>query len=487
MLLSEFKAIADQYPKGFAKRVLDDAIRSGAKDTDIVHVPQPGPQYNFIATTADIALYGGGAGGGKTYGLLHRALGGVAHKHYNGVIFRRTTREARDPGGLWDESQDLYLPSGAKPREKDLQWTFNTGAKIKFAHLEYEKTKRTYQGLQCGFLGFDELTHFTESQFTYMFSRNRDSKSPIKSVIRATCNPDADSWVKKWIQWYLDEDAGFAIPDRSGVIRYFAMVEDERIWGASREELLKHENINPEDIKSFTFIVSGLQDNQMLVKNDPSYLSSLKALPLVERERLWHGNWNIRAIAGNFFKHEWYEIVKEKDLPKLVWVIRAWDLAGSELETADYTAGVCAGLGVDRKIYILDSTLFRATPHAVRTRVRTIGEFDKERWKSELGYAIHMQQDPAQAGKDQAQIYKTFLSDFRVLFTSHRSAKEERMWGSSAATEQGAVKLLEGPWNQRFKNNHVAFHKDVKHDDEPDAANDAIMKLHQQTNKLCPI
>jgi hypothetical protein len=91
---------------------------------------------------------------------------------FGAVIFRRTTTQVRNEGGLWDESMMLYGMLGAHPREVALEWSFPSGMRVKFSHLEHEKTVHDWQGSQIAMIGFDELTHFTEKQFFYMLSRN---------------------------------------------------------------------------------------------------------------------------------------------------------------------------------------------------------------------------------------------------------------------------------------------------------------------------
>ena len=137
--------------------------------------PQKGPQEDFLASTADIAIFGGGAGGGKTYGLLLEPLRHIHNSAFGSVVFRRNTTQIRNEGGLWDESQEIYPYVGAVGAESRLDWKFPSGAKLKFAHLEYEKTVFNYQGSQIPLIIFDELTHFTKKQFWYMFSRNRST------------------------------------------------------------------------------------------------------------------------------------------------------------------------------------------------------------------------------------------------------------------------------------------------------------------------
>ena len=135
--------------------------------------PQAGPQTTFFSTPADIAIYGGAAGSGKSFALLLEPLRHKNNPLFGGVIFRRNSTQVRNQGGLWDESMKLYPYCSAQPRQAFLDWVFPSGMKIKFAHLEYEITVLDWQGAQIPFIAFDELTHFTYTQFFYMMSRNR--------------------------------------------------------------------------------------------------------------------------------------------------------------------------------------------------------------------------------------------------------------------------------------------------------------------------
>ena len=172
---------------------------------------------------ADIAIYGGAAGGGKTWALLLQPAKHEAHADFSAVFFRRTTVQIRNPGGLWDESFKLYTGSGAEPFSAALEWRFPSGAKVRFAHLEHEKTVLEWQGAQAPLICFDELTHFTAAQFWSMTARNR-SVGLVKPYIRATCNPDADSWVAELIAWWIDQETGLPIRSRNGKLRWFVRV-----------------------------------------------------------------------------------------------------------------------------------------------------------------------------------------------------------------------------------------------------------------------
>ena len=195
--------------------------------------PQPGPQEQFLFSEADIVIFGGAAFGGKTWALLMESLRNVDDPRYNGVIFRRVGEQIKAGGGLWDTAGQMFPPMGGAPKEHKNTFEFSSGAYVKFSHLQYESDKLNHQGAQYVFLGFDELTHFSFGQFFYLLTRNRPpSGYSGPCYCRATTNPDADSWVRKLMDWWIDPDLGYAIPERSGVLQWFSRQGDEIIWVA---------------------------------------------------------------------------------------------------------------------------------------------------------------------------------------------------------------------------------------------------------------
>ena len=266
--------------------------------------PQQGPQEAFLASPADIAIYGGAAGGGKTWAILMEGLRHIANKDFGAVYFRRTMPQIKNEGGLWDESEKLYIPLGAKPNSSEAYWTFPSGAAVSFSHLEHDKSVSAWQGSQIPLICFDELTHFTKKQFWYMLSRNR-STCGIKPYIRATCNPDPNSFVADLIAWWINQDTGFPIPERSGVLRWFIRVNDDLVWGDSPDELAHYLDADgsPIPAKSLTFISAKLTDNKALMDSDPGYMANLMALDEVERGRLLGGNWKIKSTQARVFKN----------------------------------------------------------------------------------------------------------------------------------------------------------------------------------------
>lgn len=396
---------------------------------------------------------------------------------------------------------------------------------------------------------FDELTHFDEDVFWYMFSRNR-SGSGVPGRVKATTNPDPDSWLRTFIDWWIGED-GLAIPERSGKIRWFIRMNGEVIWGNNRMELLKHQfygeitkvdksHHDKEELflidandnkaqtiitpgedgvlyvitgtseffqwdgegyrqlvapKSMTFILSSLQDNKILMKNDPSYLANLQALPLVEQERLLGGNWNIRPAAGMYFPRNKVNLIDEIPNDVVRWV-RAWDLAGSEDKKNNnpedgpaYTAGVLIGKRRSGGTVIADVINQRLNSSDVRSLVLNTAKADKAAYKSK--YRIRMNQDPGQAGKDQAAQYIKLLSGFSVNIERESGSKETRaealsaQWIGVKGAEKGNVYVLNAPWTSAYLAQMDGF-PDRKFKDMADASNTGFLELESMNVSSAP-
>src|ERR1700720_412945 len=208
---------------------------------------QPGPQTDFLRSPADICIYGGAAGGGKTGGLILEALRHVRRgANFTAGFFRRPTPQITNPGALWDETLNFYPRLGGTPHLGAREWRWSRGGKIKFSHLQFETTVYDWQGAQIALICFDELTHFTAHQFFYMVSRNR-STCGVRPYIRATCNPDAESWVADFLAWWIDPESGLPIPERAGVLRYYIRVAEKLVWADKPEELMR-DLPRPEDL-----------------------------------------------------------------------------------------------------------------------------------------------------------------------------------------------------------------------------------------------
>jgi phage terminase large subunit-like protein len=447
--------------------LVDAAIDAATISSVTVIGPQPGPQEKFLATPADIAVFGGAAGAGKSYALLMECL---RHKDINGfsaVIFRRTYPQITSVGGLWDTSVEMYGKSGGRSRESTVEWMFGSNVRIKFAHMQYESDCIQWDGAQITLIGFDQLEHFTWKQFFYMLSRNR-SICGVKPYIRATCNPDPDHWLRKFMAWWIDNETGLPIEDRSGVIRYFIVINDIVYWADSPEVLVKEygKECTP---KSFTFIAGTVEDNKILLEINPEYVGNLNALPNIYMERLRRGNWNIREKAGDFFNRIWFEIVRSA--PVMYDEIRYWDRASTDVpegvrSNASYTAGVRQGRTENGLHFISHVERFRKGPLGVERTVKNTASQDGYRVR------IGIEGDPGQAGVAEANGYVRMLAVYDVQINTVRESKAVRVRGDidlitqkgaprartySAQCQAGNVKIVAADWNEEFLNEHHKF------------------------------
>ena len=436
--------------------------------------PQPGPQERFLSTAADIAIYGGAAGGGKSWALLLEPLRHVTtNDGFAAVFFRRNATQVTNPGGLWDASCKLFPQTAGLPISHKLEWRWHGGGRVKFAHLEHEKSVYDWQGSEIPLICFDELTHFSKAQFFYMLSRNR-SMCGVKPYIRASTNPDADSWVAEFIAWWIDRETGLPIPERSGVIRWFVRINDAIQWGDTPEELKERfgKRVRP---KSVTFIGAKLSDNQALMQADPEYEANLMAQNAVERARLADGNWKIRPAAGLYFKRHWVRIVDAA--PADLVVVRYWDLAATEkteLNDPDWTVGVKMGKQISTGLYfVLHALRMRESPAKVERAIKNTAEADGPTVR------IGVPQDPGQAGKSQVSTLVRMLAGFTATGSRESGDKVVRFGPFSAQCEAGNVAFVRGPWNGDVFDQLEAFPpaNEHGHDDDADACSGAFTLL----------
>ena len=240
------------------------ALREEVQD-NVIFKANEGPQTEFLAAPETDVLYGGAAGGGKSYAMLIDPLR-YAHKAaHRALILRRSMPELRE---LIDKSRELYPRAfpGCKYREVEKLWNFPSGAKIEFGFLERDADVYRYQGQAYSWIGFDEITHLpTEFGWNYLASRLRTTDPEITPYMRCTANPGGVGahWVKKR---YIDPNP-------------------------------PHESFKGEDGLSRKFIPARLDDNPYLAK-DGRYEQMLKALPDVQRRQLLEGNWDIAEGAA---------------------------------------------------------------------------------------------------------------------------------------------------------------------------------------------
>ena len=231
----------------------------------VVFAPNEGPQTEFLAASETDVLYGGAAGGGKSYAMLVDPLRYAHRAAHRALIIRRSMPELRE---LIDKSRELYPKAfpGCKYREVEKMWNFPSGAKIEFGFLERDADVYRYQGQAYSWIGFDEITHLpTEFSWNYLASRLRTTDTEIVPYMRCTANPGGVGahWVKK---------------------RYIDPCDP-------------NESFEGEDGLTRKFIPAKLDDNPYLAY-DGRYEKMLMALPPTQRKQLLEGNWDVNEGAA---------------------------------------------------------------------------------------------------------------------------------------------------------------------------------------------
>ena len=243
---------------------LEGVPKALKEEAEILFQPNDGPQTDFLAASETDVLYGGAAGGGKSYAMLVDPLRYCHRPAHRALILRRSMPELRE---LIDKSRELYPKAfpGCKFREVEKIWNFPSGAKLEFGFLERDADVYRYQGQAYSWIGFDEITHLpTEFPWNYLASRLRTTDSEITPYMRCTANPGGVGahWVKKR---YLDDKPNESFIGKDGLTR--------------------------------KFIPARLEDNPYLAQ-DGRYEQMLKALPDVQRKQLLEGNWDVNEGAA---------------------------------------------------------------------------------------------------------------------------------------------------------------------------------------------
>lgn len=294
-------------------------------DRESVRFPQKGGQTDMLASPADISIVGGSRGGGKSYVLLMNALYDITNPNFRAIVFRKDLDDLSD---IIDTSAELYSIYGTYNRAKnDMTWNFDSGGWLTFSYhsMEYSAFHDRYQGKQYPYIGIDEVTQMSFKKFKILTMSNRNAYN-IRSRIVGSCNPDPDSWVARFIEWWIDQETGLPIPERAGKVRYCYMAGDdisEIVWGSSREEVFEkckkeileywtedmEEFGSPQElfIYSVAFVPAKITENKALMYSDPTYLGKLGNQDEEAKARFLEGNWKFKAAGTDLIKMEHME------------------------------------------------------------------------------------------------------------------------------------------------------------------------------------
>lgn len=279
---------------------------------NIIWTPQP-KQVMMQQRPEYEGFYGGAAGGGKSDYLLTEALRQVHIPHYMGIIFRKTYPQLSE---LIDRSRWIYPRAfpGAKYNGTDHCWIFPSGAKIYFGNMNRAADKINYQGKRYDFIGFDELTHFTWEEYSYLYSRNRPSGKGTRVYRRATGNPGGIG--HGWVKEYFVKAAPPCTPVKTKVQ---IVAPDGKLMEMERKKI---------------YVPSSVFDNKALLDADPNYLANLALMPEQERNALLYGDWD--TFAGQAFMEwkddpehykdqKWTHVIEPFRIPKHWRIYRGFD------------------------------------------------------------------------------------------------------------------------------------------------------------------
>ena len=265
---------------------LPAAVADLVEDSEVVFQPNPGPQEEFLSAGERDVLYGGAAGGGKSFALLADPLRYCHNPNHRGLLLRRTLDELTE---LIDKSRQLYPKAfpGAKFRESKSTWHFPSGATIWFTYLDKDKDVTRFQGQAFNWIGIDEITQYpTPYVWDYLRSRLRSTDPELQQhlYMRCTANPGGVGgwWVKKM---YID-----GTPENKAYPAFDLDTGKPFVWPHNHEKA-------GQPLFYRKFVPARLTDNPHLMA-DGQYESMLRSLPEVERKRLLEGDWDVAEGAA---------------------------------------------------------------------------------------------------------------------------------------------------------------------------------------------
>jgi predicted phage terminase large subunit-like protein len=429
--------------------------------------------------TTDVILLGGGAGGGKSATCLIRNLDGINDPHFRCTIFRRTAPELKRQGGLIDESRNIYSEFGGEYKSQAMVWRFPSGASIAFSAIASDDDLGSWQGSQLTRVLIDEAgDKWTEKQVLFLLSRIRSAHSKIYPQMYLSCNPDINSFLKKWVDYSLGPD-GVPLPGTENRIRWFVTIENQVLWADSAEEcfelhgkprdMIYARGMGEEEIKklpaeklfmpkSFRFVPTGVMDNPYLLPpRNTSYLANLLSQPYVNQLRFLHGSWTAREAGESYFKRSWVEIV-DKAPDKVTSRVRAYDFAASEEPShsnssrdPDYSVGALLSRTADGTLYIEHIRRYRKLTDGVLRDVIETG------YKDGVDIPILIPKDPGAGGAAAHLFFVQHLSEagltVKTVKVSGHSGKLQRAQPFFAMAEAGKVKIVRDEDGDRFVEN----------------------------------
>ncbi len=497
--------------------------------SEVLFRPASKKQAMFLQSDADVIVYGGARGSGKTFTSLMRFLRWVHDPNFHAYVIRKNATDLKGGGGAFDEAVNMFKrydtrveftkapmtikfphPSGDRRRH---------GADFTFIGLDGDAGKQTLQGKQISAAMVDEATHLSLDEIEWIIQGLRTlakevDGTPMKPSIWLTCNPDPNSYILDWIKDYYLYPEGTVIngedvggrpnPERNGHYRYFLKIGNDYVWANTQEELFKQfGHLYPTDPVTgeseckpmkFQFIGANIYDNPPLMKADPAYIQKLRNLSRVEKERMLHGNWFAREESSGYFKRAWTQIIETVPEDQIVRRVRCFDLASSIPSESnpypDWTVGVLMAKTRDGRYIVEHVERFQKRAGEVEQAIIDIVRKDREYFKG--NYKAYLPHEPASAGAIARKYWSKLFAEqgIPIYFTkvSGNNGKLKSFEPFSASAENGLIEVVKADWNSDFFKELEMFDgkrsSSHKKDDQCDATASCFNIL--ATNKELP-
>lgn len=273
---------------------------------DLYFIPNPGPQFDAYHSPADEVFYGGAAGSGKSSLICGLAV----DAHQKSIIFRREFPQIK---GLEDEVERI-IGSRDGYNSHSKVWRLPKKNQLEFGAVQYEDDKEKFQGRPHDLIAFDEITHFSRSQYTFLIGWNRSATPGQRCRIIATGNPPTRPegyWViEHWGPWL---DPKHSKPAKPGELRWFTTIAGKEVEVSGRgPHLVDGRKVIA---RSRTFIPGKLEDNPDLINS--GYAATLDAMDEPFRTQLREGRFDI-ALEDDHWQcipTAWVKEAQNKWLP----------------------------------------------------------------------------------------------------------------------------------------------------------------------------
>lgn len=479
----------------------------------IPHVPHPPQQAFLLLSFLSEVFYGGAAGGGKSDAGLMGSLQYADVPGYSALIIRRTFQDLALPGAIMDRAEEWLTGTGARKRDGGKLWEFPTAdparpATLQFGYAAAHADVKRYQGAEFQSIFVDELTHFEERTYRYLFSRLRGPSAPCANCAHQTSQPAGEhrqhdeghdvcscghehsgrglvcsagcgcrgydpagcDCVIPEVDREATDSSGRPLfvpaPDGTTLADVPLRMRSGSNPGGLGHEWVRARFVNPETkVDGAVFVPAKLSDNPSLDRK--AYRASLGLLSATEKARLEDGDWEV-GDEGDLFERGWFKFV---DVPPAGcrWV-RYWDLAATvaspkKRNDPDWSVGALVGVTAEGQVCIGDIRRFRKTPLDTDRELAVAAAMDGR------AVPVRMEQEPGSSGvRVISELRRGIFAGYDFDGVRPELSKEERARPLARQAEAGNVSLVSAPWNREFLDEVSAFPSVGVHDDQVDAA-----------------